>query len=100
MRALHVGDKDVVWAGLRDLVFQIEDRRHLLDDRESELRRADAWEGRAALEDRLEIGLARRLLGAYEDWIEGVMRELGQDDPRMDPPRGGSAPTRASRRSR
>jgi DNA-binding PadR family transcriptional regulator len=82
VRALHVGGEEVVWAGLRNLVFQIEDRRDVLIKRERELRRADTWEGRGALDDRLEIGLARRLLGAYEDWIEDVMRELDQDDPR------------------
>lgn len=82
VRALHVAGEDVVWAGLRDLVFQIEDRRELLDERERELRRGEAWEGRSALDDRLEVGLARRLLDAYEGWVEDVMRELDRDDPR------------------
>jgi DNA-binding PadR family transcriptional regulator len=100
VRALHVSDEAVVWSGLRGLVFQIEDRRVLLDEHERELRRAELWEGRGALADRLQISLARRLLGAYEDWIEDVMRELGQDDPRIDPPVDAPAPARSSRRSR
>ena len=100
VRALHVGDDGVVWAGLSDLLFQIEDRRDVLDKRERELRRADAWEGRGSLDDRLQIGLARRLLKTYEDWIEDVMRELDQDDPRTDAQRDASARTRSSRRPR
>jgi hypothetical protein len=79
---LHVGGDDVVWQGLRDLPFQIEDRRDLLDERERELRRAEKWESPHTIGERLQIDLARRLLGAYEDWIDVVRRELDQVDPR------------------
>jgi DNA-binding PadR family transcriptional regulator len=94
VRALHVGGEDVVWQGLRDLPFQIEDRRDLLNEREREMRRAGVWEGRGTLDDRLQIDLARRLLGAYEDWIEVVRRELDQLDPRAS-----EAPNPSSSRS-
>ena len=96
VRALHVAGPAVVWAGLRDLVFQIDERLELLNDEERALRRNEAWEGSGALEDRLRIGLSRSLLNAYGAWMDDVMRELGQDDPRTDPPRGPSARTRSS----
>ena len=100
VRGLHVVGPDIVWTGLRDLVFQIDDRLTILDEQERELRRNDAWEGSGALENRLQIGLSRRLLEAYSAWMDDVMRELGQDDPRTDPPWRASAPPRSSRRSR
>ena len=58
------------------------------------------WEGYGALDDRLLIGLSRRLLDAYAAWMDDVKRELGQDDPRTDPPVGAPAHARSSRRSR
>ena len=100
VRGLHVAGPAVVWKGLRDVVFQIDERLELLEDQERALRRNEAWEGSGALEDRLRIGLSRRLLEAYGAWMDDVMRELGQDDPRTDPPRGASARTRSLRRSR
>ena len=39
IRGLHVASPEVVWKGLRDVVFQIDDRRGLLDDHERVLRR-------------------------------------------------------------
>jgi len=101
VRALHVAGDEVVWAGLADLVFQIEERRALLDEHERELRRGEAWEGRGALEDRLQIGLSRRLLDAYDGWIQDVMRELDQDDPRtsQSPPPSPSSTVTAKRRA-
>ena len=87
IRGLHIAGPAVVWEGLSDLVFQIDDRLEILDAQERELRRNKAWEGSGkALENRLQIGLSRRLLETYGAWMDDVMRELGQHDPRTDPP--------------
>jgi DNA-binding PadR family transcriptional regulator len=79
VRALRFASRELIWGGLRDLVFQAVDRLASIDAEEREMRRSGQWERSVA--HRLEIGLSRHLLDAYLAWLDEVMRELEQENP-------------------
>jgi DNA-binding PadR family transcriptional regulator len=79
VRALRFASDKVVWGGLEDLVFQVGNRLADIDAEEREMRRSGQWT--SSVSDRLEIGLSRHLLHAYEAWLDDVMRELNQENP-------------------